>query len=173
MKKIQFVNNSEPYLSAENLNQMQSNVEEATERSYILATINESLWGYGGKILDPIPLDTVVYKKGEKFTLENNKIKIGAGVTAIRVSATIFVNDFIGTGYAWGKIMKNGTYEVATAIMPTITGASPYGSTCMPSTIVPVKEGDLINLRMEQTVRDEISVRGGVSNTFLFIEEYY
>ena len=29
MKKINFVNNSEPYLSAENLNQMQSNIEEA------------------------------------------------------------------------------------------------------------------------------------------------
>ena len=31
MKKIQFVNNSEPYLSAENLNQMQSNIEDAIE----------------------------------------------------------------------------------------------------------------------------------------------
>ena len=29
MKKINFVNNSQPYLSAENLNQMQNNMEEA------------------------------------------------------------------------------------------------------------------------------------------------
>lgn len=32
MEKITFVNNSEPYLSAENLNQMQDNFEEATHR---------------------------------------------------------------------------------------------------------------------------------------------
>jgi hypothetical protein len=32
MKKINFVNNSEPYLSSENLNQMQNNMEDATHR---------------------------------------------------------------------------------------------------------------------------------------------
>lgn len=38
MKKIQFVNNSEPYLSAENLNQMQSNIEEAIEEKQTYST---------------------------------------------------------------------------------------------------------------------------------------
>lgn len=33
MEKINFVNNSEPYLSAENLNQMQDNMENATQRN--------------------------------------------------------------------------------------------------------------------------------------------
>ena len=172
MKKINFVNNSEPYLSAENLNQLQSNIEEATERSYILATLEDDIWSYEGQIFEPIPLDTVVYKKGEKFTLENDKIRVGAGVSAIRVSAAIFINDFIGTGYAWGKIMKNGA-AFATAILPTIDGASPYGSVCIPSTIVPVKEGDLINLRVEQTARQQTSIRAGKQHTFLFVEEYY
>lgn len=32
MKKIQFKNNEAPYLSAENLNQLQNNVEDATQR---------------------------------------------------------------------------------------------------------------------------------------------
>ena len=34
MEKINFVNNSEPYLSAENLNQMQSNIEDAIKDVY-------------------------------------------------------------------------------------------------------------------------------------------
>lgn len=36
MKKINFVNNSEPYLSAENLNQMQNNIEEAISTRLLL-----------------------------------------------------------------------------------------------------------------------------------------
>lgn len=147
-------------------------VKNAIEKSYILATLNEDIWGYEGQILEPIPLDKVVYKKGEKFTLENNKIKIGSGVSKIKVSSAIFLNDFIGTGYAWGKIMKNGT-GVATALQPTITGAAPYVSVCIPSTIIDVEEGDLINLRIEQTTRQQTSIRAGKQYTFLFVEEYY
>lgn len=35
MKKINFVNNSEPYLNAENLNQMQNNMEDVTQRDIV------------------------------------------------------------------------------------------------------------------------------------------
>ena len=167
-----YPNTSTP-LNAENLNNNFNELKEATERSYMLATVNNNWVSYDGQqIVDPIALDTVAYKKGEKFTLENDKIKIGAGVSAIRVSAAIFLNDFIGTGYAWGKIMKNGA-TFATSILSTITGAAPYGSVCIPSTIVPVEEGDLINLRVEQTAREYTVIRGYESNTFLFVEEYY
>lgn len=42
MEKINFVNDSEPYLSAENLNQMQSNIEDETKIEEIeLITMNE------------------------------------------------------------------------------------------------------------------------------------
>ena len=34
MEKITFVNNSEPYLSAENLNQLQTNIENAIKETY-------------------------------------------------------------------------------------------------------------------------------------------
>lgn len=173
LKEFKDLPNTDTPINAENLNNNFNELKEVTEKSYMLATVNNNWLSYDGQqTIDPIALDTVVHKKGEKFTLENDKIRVGAGVSAIRVSAAIFINDFIGTGYAWGKIMKNGG-AFATAILPTITGAAPYGSVCIPSTIVPVKEGDLINLRVEQTARDYTVIRGYESNTFLFVEEYY
>lgn len=42
MKKINFVNNSEPDLSAENLNQMQDNIEEAIEELEIETITNSN-----------------------------------------------------------------------------------------------------------------------------------
>lgn len=149
------------------------NVEEETKRSYMLATFNNDDITYQGEqIVDPITLDSIVYKKGEKFTLENNKIKIGAGVSVIRVSGAIFLNDFTGTGYAWGKIMKNGGV-FATSMLPRIEGAAPYGSVCIPSMLITVQEGDLINLRIEQSANENTVIRGYASSTFLFVEEYY
>lgn len=43
MEKINFVNNSEPYLSAENLNQMQSNIEDAIKETILYENENGTL----------------------------------------------------------------------------------------------------------------------------------
>lgn len=172
MEKINFVNNSEPYLSAENLNQMQSNIEEATERGYILATLKENVWGIPGKTNIIVPLDEISQKKGEKFTLEGNKIKIGKGVSKIKVNANVFINDFIGTGYAWVTLKKNDV-GFATAITAKITEVPPYGSLCISPLVIDVEEGDLIYIYFEQTYRDDCSFRATSNATFLFVEEYY
>lgn len=51
MEKIQFSNNSEPYLSADNLNQMQSNIENAIGGVYsIEETFTGKYWIDGKKI---------------------------------------------------------------------------------------------------------------------------
>lgn len=61
MKKIQFVNNSEPYLSAENLNQMQSNIEEAIKETY--STEEQVIGTWEGKPL---------YRRIIKYTAPNS-----------------------------------------------------------------------------------------------------
>ena len=51
MEKIQFANNSEPYLSAENLNQMQDNIEKAIRDTYSTEeTFTGKYWIDGKKI---------------------------------------------------------------------------------------------------------------------------
>ena len=51
MKKINFVNNDAPYLSAENLNQMQDNIEEAIGDTYSTGeTFTGKYWIDGKKI---------------------------------------------------------------------------------------------------------------------------
>ena len=51
MKKINFVNNDAPYLSAENLNQMQDNIEEAIGDTYSTEeTFTGKYWIDGKKI---------------------------------------------------------------------------------------------------------------------------
>ena len=51
MKKINFVNNDAPYLSAENLNQMQDNIEEAIGDTYSTKeTFTGKYWIDGKKI---------------------------------------------------------------------------------------------------------------------------
>ena len=51
MKKITFVNDSEPYLSAENLNQLQENIEQATVKASSTEPTNENVWFKRGKNL--------------------------------------------------------------------------------------------------------------------------
>ena len=80
MKKIDFVNNDAPYLSAENLNQMQDNIEEAIEEHYSTEeTFTGKYWIDGKKIykkviittagtlqnlLNSMSIETVIYKEG-------------------------------------------------------------------------------------------------------------
>ena len=46
---------------------------------------------------------------GTKLTLSNGKIKIGAGVSKVKVSFTVFYNNIGDTAYAWAQLTKNNT----------------------------------------------------------------
>ena len=59
MKKINFVNNDAPYLSAENLNQMQDNIEEAIRDTYSTEeTFTGKYWFDGKKIYRKVIIGT-------------------------------------------------------------------------------------------------------------------
>lgn len=166
MKKINFVNNSEPYLSAENLNQMQDNIEEAiNEKNYIVAT-SSGTTNLNGNTDITLEATNVV---GTKLTLENGKVKIGTGVSKVRISGSIFMDiTYIeNAGYMWGRISHNNGNALG-SISPLLPNMS-FVSASIPSQIINVKEGDLLQLNTDVTGSTGV-VRNGANNTWLFVE---
>ena len=78
------------------------------------------------------------------FTLNNDTVVIGSGINHIRVSGSIFVDNWPGgSNYLWTLIQLNG-YNVATSINGS--SSSSYLSASVPATIFSVKEGDRIRV---------------------------
>lgn len=164
MEKITFVNNSEPYLSAETLSQLQTNIEnainEVTKKDIIVVNTNQTsiVLAASGKI----PFSNVYSQLGDKLTLENNCIKIGAGVSYIKVSANIWINsNDTNGGRLWCNINKNNTTIVS--YIDYVSTSSPYLSGCIAPILIPVNEGDLISIGY--TVTGSVNLNSGSNNT--------
>ena len=100
MKKINFVNNQAPAINAANLNQLQTNVENAITHEHCFATISSSQTIdfdtlYQNKLMN---FDTLVSKQGN-FTLENGQIKIGAGISKVKVTYVVNVSNVTTDSY--------------------------------------------------------------------------
>lgn len=94
-----------------------------------------------------VPLDKVVGSTGSKFELINNKIKIGAGVTKIKVSGSLTEESTIAGLFGF-YISKNGTNldsAINVGFSTLATANEMYKITCTP-VIVNVTPGDLIML---------------------------
>ena len=63
MEKITFVNNSEPYLSAENLNQLQTNIENAIRETYSTTEVKTNKMWVDGKS---------IYSKAIPITMQSS-----------------------------------------------------------------------------------------------------
>lgn len=63
MEKITFVNNSEPYLSAENLNQLQTNIENAIKETYSTTEVKTNKIWVDGKL---------IYRKAIPITMQSS-----------------------------------------------------------------------------------------------------
>lgn len=104
---------------------------------------------------------------GDKLQFENNGVKIGTGISKVKVSANIFLDQKSGgsEAYMYGHISKN-----AEDVAHTITYSnSIFGSTPIPQKIIPVKEGDIITLGMELSKGTAIT-RAGANSTWLYVE---
>ena len=96
-----------------------------------------------------VALDTVMNTIGDKFTLSNNGIKIGVGVTKVKVSANI-LQQASGVNLYGGYITKNGT-NLASAVNVgfntiTRTNSWEFFHTGISPIIIDVTEGDIIYL---------------------------
>ena len=101
------------------------------------------------KATTKVALNTIMNNIGDKFTLINNGIKIGAGVTKVKVSANILQHASSVNLYG-GYITKNGA-NLASAVnvgFNTITNTSSWAffHTGISPIIIDVVEGDIIYL---------------------------
>ena len=101
------------------------------------------------KATTKVALDTVMSTIGDKFTLNSNGLRIGAGVTKVKVSANILQQASAVNLYG-GYITKNGT-NLPSAVnvgfnMITNTNSWAFFHTGISPIIIDVTEGDIIYL---------------------------
>ena len=105
-----------------------------------------------------VAFDAIYFSRGNKLTLENNAIKIGAGVKAVRVDLTLWLENNTTNSYAAFYINKNG-YDYTYNIHPFIPNASSWGFGSA-FAYIDVEEGDIISAN----VRFSVASNGGRSN---------
>lgn len=122
-----------------------------------------------------LELNEVIAQIGDKLSTSNYGVKIGKGVSKVKVSGIAWIEagwSTDGSGYRWLQILKNGnTYKdvVAMAMLPEAVNV--WGSPSIPSVLVEVKEGDLIF--MAAVVSVDGSCRAGSygkASTYLTVE---
>lgn len=138
-------------------------INDKFEIQYIVATISTPQEISSNYVVN---LDKIAYQNGNKLTLQNGKIKIGNGVSKIRVSAIAFVDGWAGdNSYIWTFVRKNQV-PVSSFIN---SGSANYISGSVPDTIIDVEENDVIDLVTDATSSSG-KLRTGQSNTQLFVE---
>lgn len=138
-------------------------INDKFETQYIVATISTPQEISSNYVVN---LDKIAYQNGNKLTLQNGKIKIGNGVSKIRVSAIAFVDGWAGdNSYIWTFVRKNQV-PVSSFIN---SGSANYISGSVPDTIIDVEENDVIDLVTDATSSSG-KLRTGQSNTQLFVE---
>lgn len=88
MDKINFVNKGQPAINDTNLNKMQTNIENEFNKKNIIAVgfnsdyaMTSSNWTQ-----KKLPFNKVISQVGNKLSLVDGGVKIGAGITKIKVS---------------------------------------------------------------------------------------
>lgn len=116
-----------------------------------------------------VPLDTTPINEGY-FTLQNGGIRIHSGINRIRVSGSVFIDNWpAGASYLWVKIYRiRGTEELP--ISTSINGApSSFISGSVPTRIIDVQEGDIIKIMADSGTGG--AVRPWGENTWLCVEK--
>lgn len=150
MERINFRNKGETGaipINADNLNLMQDNTENAINEnkpSVITVGLNSNIEITGNT---PIQLDKILSNAGNKFTLQNGGIKIGAGVSKIKVSGCLL--EEVNPAGLYGCYICKNEINLAHAInigfnyIPVVNQM--VKTTCQPI-LVDVQEGDVIYL---------------------------
>ena len=103
-----------------------------------------------------IAMDSVDAQVGTKLSLDSGGVKIGAGITKVLVSGSVFYNTASGKAYGWVNIRKNGT-DTGYETIASITNGS-YGSAVFSPVILNVSENDIITFYNREAGSN---IRGG------------
>lgn len=110
-----------------------------------------------------IPFDQIT-STSPLLTLSSNGIRIGAGISKVKVSGNVFIfAASTSVAYNWASIRKNGV-----DVTSSITSASGrYGSVVFAPKVIDVSEGDIITLYKINSTNDTVR---GATNTWLTVE---
>lgn len=149
-------------LTANNLNNNFIEAKKHEIATAYLTTSQENLnIGY-------ILLDEII-SNSEKLTLEGNGIKIGNGISKVKISANIFAEASSSTSYIWCEIKKNGI-----GVVRSIDGLhNYYANACTTPLLIDVVENDVITLHKIGPSDVTLTVRGlqdSIYNTYLTVE---
>ena len=173
LDKINFNNNTSPYISDTNLNLMQDNTEnginalgtivenyinEKIKRNIIVAYLYEgSTLTTGSDQLALIPLSRYE-RTGTKLTFDSSShaIVVGAGVQKLKISANINYASNNSTSTRGLIIYKNNSLLIT--LLSSQKGAFGYENINLLDTIISVNEGDVLDLRIRSVGQTNISV---------------
>ena len=111
----------------------------------IKAIMSEDYTINGVSTIEMLPLDTVNTQKGTKLTVENGGVKIGKGINYVLASGNVYWYTNVQNRETITYIYKNDSNQSTTNCYYT----SNQEHTTLPMVIIPVQEGDIINLRVQ------------------------
>lgn len=134
-------------LSPSNLNKMEEGIEEAGKKNIICCELTEEYTSSAVKSVD-LPLQ-VLNQIGSGFTIENGKIKIGAGINYVKISSNMQAQaSSTGKRIAVQIFKRNSSVDQCVASnMFTCPATSIYYSMAIGDILIDVAEGDLIIFR--------------------------
>ena len=109
----------------------------------------------------------IIYSTSDKLTLSNNGIKIGSGVSKIKVSANAFGASTSNTSYLWTQIEKIRAGQKSPISIAIDNTNTFFGSTAHTPILLNTQENDIIKLY--KLDNNNITIRGG-TNTYLTVE---
>lgn len=163
-------------VTADNMNEIKNGVnsletsvdvlETKTTLKYCVATTNSASTISANFY---VPINTITQNEGG-FTIQDGGIKIPAGVTRIRTSGSVFIDEWVGgNAYLWGKIVRwrgNSELGICNSIA---SGSSSYLSASIPSSVIDVQENDIIKLMADSGSGGKI--RPYTDSTWICIEK--
>lgn len=175
MKRVKI--KDEKYLSAESIVHSRVRLSNILDKLLLKTETNSITATIDNKVIlsqEYVTLNLVETKRnGNKLSIVDGKIKIGAGVSKIKVSATLFFEDLLytKTSYIWTDISNNNT-RVSSAIK-SAAYAGEFESVNINKDDLDVVEGDLISVVCNNpgySVQDPTSIRVGETNTWITVK---
>lgn len=114
-----------------------------------------------------VPLNNLVLT-GSGLSLVANQVKIGAGISKVKVSAQVCVGSTNVEGNKYLAIRKNATYQLARTQIRLHEAYTPE-TFCIPSILVDVQENDLLTIDYWGTEGD--TLYGDLVFTYLTVEK--
>ncbi len=90
-------------------------------------------------------------KTGNRLTIENGAVKIGAGISLVKVSFNLHFNSVATAGNKWATLYVNDSAEI-----PIVSYLSNRGTISSGVVMLPVSEGDIISLQANGAKNDVV-----------------